>query len=114
MALDTDFGQFWLQLGGVKKGLWGQKRRGRVIHLQDEAQKSSQDPPGPLQEASWTPQDPSKRPLGPLQGRSKRVLGTDFDTHFAGFWIDFGTPLQPLNPSPPQPLNPSTPKPLDP
>ena len=30
MALETDFDQFWLHLGGVKRGLLGPKMRGRV------------------------------------------------------------------------------------
>ena len=53
MALETDFNQFWLQLGGVQGGPSGVRRGTFWLLFGSWAPLGPPTPPGPLQEASW-------------------------------------------------------------
>ena len=87
MALETDFDQFWLQLGGVKRGPLEAQF---LTLLALKCVLAPQPPHDPSKRPLGPPQDPSKRPLGPPQGPSKRPLGTDFGFHFERFCMYFG------------------------
>ena len=75
MALETDFSQFWLQLGGIQRGpLEAQFLTFLALKL------------------VLAPQPPQDPPTG-LLGPSKKPLGTDFGGHFERFFDGFGSQL---------------------
>ena len=108
--------RFWHQLGSILGGFSGglgaklapnrsksrsqkclktisllvKKRSTAVRGIDDKALKSSQNTPGPFQEASWTPPRPFQEASWTAQGCSKKLLGSDFGCHFEGFCMDFG------------------------